>query len=114
MSKKKDPNEVAFNKRMREIARLRKTALTKTFKDNPVAARVATETFDLTERLCKLERFLWKSVVREDGSETCVFTDAAMALHPKHRKLLVRQHKAMAAYMNILGERIALFTDGVK
>ena len=113
MGKKKDPNEVAFNKRMREIACLRKKAL-KTFKNNPVASRAADEMFDLAERLCKLARFLWKPMINDDGDKIFIYTDVARALNPKHRQLLVRQHKVMEAYMDILSERIALFTDGVK
>ena len=113
MGKKKDLNEVAFNKRMREIARLHKKAL-KTFKNNPVASRAADEMFDLAERLCKLERVLWKPMIHDDGDEIFVYTDVASALNPSHRQLLVRQHEGMKASMDILSQRIAWLPHGVQ
>lgn len=108
MSKKKDPNIVLRDKRLRDVARRYKNMVKETsvfgcqFLD-----RMVDENYELAERVVKLEHFLWKVEVK-DGVVVILaaFTDAANALAKKDRDLLVRQYKYMMGYKDTLEQRI--------
>lgn len=107
MSKKKDPNIVLRDKRLRDVARRYKNTVKETsmfgcqFLD-----RMVDENYELAERVVKLEHFLWKVEVKDGVVVLAAFTDAANALAKKDRDLLVRQYKYMMGYKDTLEQRI--------
>ena len=107
MSKKKDPNIVLRDKRLRDVARRYKNTVKETsafgcqFLD-----RMVDENYELAERVVKLEHFLWKVEVKDGIIVLTSFTDAANALAKKDRNLLVRQYKYMMGYKDTLEKRI--------
>ena len=107
MSKKKDPNIVLRDKRLRDAARRFKNTVKETsvfgcqFLD-----RMVDEDYELAERVVKLEHFLWKVEVKDVVVVLEAFTDAANALAKKDRDLLVRQYKYMMGYKDTLEQRI--------
>lgn len=109
---KKDPREVELQRELKDVEKCRKVAVTKTFKKNEVAARVAEEYADLKTKMLKLRHFLWTNKITDSGDVISTYTEAANAIPGKQRQLLVRQYKAMSTYADILGKRLALFTNG--
>ena len=107
MSKKKDPNIVLRDKRLRDVARRYKNMVKETsvfgcqFLD-----RMVDEDYELAERVVKLEHFLWKVEVKDGIVVLTSFTDSANALDKKDRNLLVRQYKYMMGYKDTLEQRI--------
>ena len=107
MSKKKDPNIVLRDKRLRDIARRYKNMVKETsvfgcqFLD-----RMVDEDYELAERVVKLEHFLWKVEVKDGAVVLREFTDAANAIAKKDRGLLVRQFKHMRGYQEALEQRM--------
>ena len=107
MSKKKDPNIVLRDKRLRDVARRYKNMVKETsvfgcqFLD-----RMVDENYELAERVVKLEHFIWKVEVKDGIVVLTSFTDAANALVKKDRGLLVRQYKYMMGYKDTLEQRI--------
>lgn len=67
--------------------------------------RLVHELHDLDEKAIKLGDFLW---VKETEDSPAVYSPEAKVLCGTMRQLMVRQHKAMWAYANILKERINL------
>lgn len=113
MSKKKDPNIVLRDKRLRDVARRYKNTVKETsafgcqFLD-----RMVDENYELAERVVKLEHFLWKVEVKDGGVVVlAAFTDAANALAKKDRDLLVRQYKYMMGYKDTLEQRMERIYD---
>ena len=113
MSKKKDPNIVLRDKRLRDVARRYKNTVKETsafgcqFLD-----RMVDENYELAERVVKLEHFLWKVEVKGGGVVVlAAFTDAANALAKKDRDLLVRQYKYMMGYKDTLEQRMERIYD---
>ena len=113
MSKKKDPNIVLRDKRLRDVARRYKNTVKETsafgcqFLD-----RMVDENYELAERVVKLEHFLWKVEVKDGGVVVlAAFTDAANALAKKDRDLLVRQYKYMMGYKDTLEQRMDRIYD---
>ena len=108
MSKKKDPNIILRDKRLRDVARRYKNMAKETsmfgcqFLDRKV-----DENYELAVRVVKLEHFLWKVEVKDGAVVLAAFTDAANALAKKDRDLLVRQYKYMMGYKDTLEQRIA-------
>ena len=107
MSKKKDPNIVLRDKRLRDVARRYKNTVKETsvfgcqFLD-----RMVDEDYELAERVVKLEHFLWKVEVKDGIVVLTSFTDAANALAKKDRDLLVRQFKHMRGDQEALEQRM--------
>ena len=107
MGKKKDPNIVLRDKRLRDVARRYKNMVKETsvfgcqFLD-----RMVDENYELAERVVKLEHFIWKVEVKDGIVVLTSFTDAANALVKKDRGLLVRQYKYMMGYKDTLEQRI--------
>lgn len=110
MSKKKDPNIILRDKRLRDLVQRKKNAVKETagfgclFLD-----RMVEEDYELMERVIRLEHFIWKVELEPQKdektgkvfAETIVlgeFTDAMNALDKKDRDLLVKQHKHMSIY----------------
>lgn len=122
MSKKKDPNIVLRDKRLRALVRQKKYAQKKYAVQAtsrfgcPFLDRMVDENYDLIERVIKLEHFIWNVRVEEKADEKTGkayevfifdgFTDAANSLAKKDRDLLVRQHKHMLAYEATLEQRM--------
>lgn len=116
MSKKKDPNIILRDKRLRALVRQKKYAAQATSRFGcPCLDRMVDENYDLIERVIKLEHFIWnvrvdKKADKKTGEDYEVFifdgfTDAFNALDKKDRDLLVRQHKHMLAYEAALEQR---------
>ena len=107
MSKKKDPNIILRDKRLRDVTRRYKNTVKETsvfgcqFLD-----RMVDENYELAERVVKLEHFLWKVEVKDGIVVLTSFTDSANALDKKDRNLLVRQYKYMMGYKDTLEQRI--------
>ena len=107
MSKKKDPNIILRDKRLRDVTRRYKNTVKETsvfgcqFLDHMV-----DENYELAERVVKLEHFLWKVEVKDGIVVLTSFTDSANALDKKDRNLLVRQYKYMMGYKDTLEQRI--------
>lgn len=107
MSKKKDPNIVLRDKRLRALVRQKKYAAQATSRFGcPFLDRMVDENYDLIERVIKLEHFIWNVRVEEEAFIFDGFTDAANSLAKKDRDLLVRQHKHMSAYEATLEQRM--------
>ena len=117
MSKKKDPNIILRDKRLRDLVRQKKYAVKAVSRFGcPFLDRMVDEDYDLIERVVKLEHFIWNVRVEKKADEKTgetyevftldEFTDAANALDKKDRDLLVRQHKHMSAYEATLEQRI--------
>ena len=117
MSKKKDPNIILRDKRLRALVqRLKKVSKEVAKFGCPFLDRMVDEDYDLVERVIKLGHFLWNVKVerkedRKTGETHYVFTsgeftDAANALDKKDRDLLVRQYKHMMGYKNTLERRM--------
>lgn len=109
MSKKKDPNEIAFNAELRNNERFRAREL-KEFKDNEVVQRVVNEHRDLREKILRLDHF----INRTDENGVVVKTDLFNALSKAHGRLLVSQLNRMIQYLVILEKRIYLFRKEAK
>ena len=117
MSKKKDPNIVLRDKRLRDLVRQKKYSVKAasrfgcSFLDHMI-----DENYELRERMIKLEHFVWNVVVEEKKDEKTgeayeeltfrEFTAAANALDNKDRVLIVKQHKHMGAYQATLEQRM--------
>ena len=107
MSKKKDPNIILRDKRLRVLAQSRKKTSKEmakfgcTFFD-----RMVDEYYGLAERMINIEHFVWKVENKDDTFVFGEFTDAAKALDKKDRDLIVRQYKHMAGYRDTLERRM--------
>lgn len=107
MSKKKDPNIVLRDKRLRALVHRKKNMVKETAGFGcPSLDRMVDEDYELAERVVKLEHFLWKVEVKDGAVVLAAFTDAANALAKKYRDLLVRQYKYMMGYKDTLEQRI--------
>lgn len=107
MSKKKDPNIILRDKRLRALVYRKKNTVKETAGFGcPFLDRMIDEDYELVERVIKLEHFLWKVEVKDGVVVLTEFTDAANALAKKDRDLLVRQYKHMMGYKDTLEQRI--------
>lgn len=118
MSKKKDPNIVLRDKRLRALVQRKKNAVKETAGFGcPFLDRMVDEDYEIMERVIKLEHFVWKVEIEpqkdEKTGKVCAetvilgeFTDAANALDRKDRDLLVKQHKYMSVYEATLEKRM--------
>lgn len=118
MSKKKDPNIILRDKRLRALVQRRKNAVKETEGFGcPFLDRMVDEDYEIMERVIRLEHFVWKVKLEPQKDEKTgkvyaeivvlgEFTDAANALDKKDRDLLVKQHKHMSIYEAVLEQRI--------
>ena len=107
MSKKKDPNIILRDKRLRALVHHKKNTVKETAGFGcPFLDRMVDEDYELVERVIKLEHFLWKVEVKDGVVVLTEFTDATNALAKKDRDLLVRQYKHMMGYKDMLEQRI--------
>ena len=117
MSKKKDPNIILRDKRLRDLVWQKKRAVKAASGFNcPFLDRMIDENYELIERIIKLEHFVWNVVAEEKQDEKTgedyeeltfrEFTAAANALDKKDRELLVKQYKHMSAYEATLEKRM--------
>lgn len=118
MSKKKDPNIILRDKRLRALAQRKKNAVKETAGFGcPFLDRMVDEDYEIMERVIKLEHFVWKVELEPQKDEKTgkiyaeiivlgEFTDAANALDKKDRELLVKQHKHMTIYEATLEKRM--------
>ena len=122
MSKKKDPNIILRDKRLRALVQRKKNTVKETAGFGcPFLDRMIDEDYELVERVIKLEHFIWNVRVEEKADEKTGetyevftldgFTDAFNALDKKDRDLLVRQHKHMSAYEATLEQRMGRICD---
>ena len=118
MSKKKDPNIVLRDKRLRALAQRKKNMVKETSKFGcQFLDRMVEEYYEIVERVVRLEHFVWKVEIETQKDEKTgkayadiiilgEFTDAANALDKKDRDLLVKQHKHMTIYEATLEKRM--------
>lgn len=118
MSKKKDPNIILRDKRLRALVQRKKNAVKETAGFGcPFLDRMVDEDYEIMERVIRLEHFVWKVELEPQKDEKtgkvyaeiiCLgeFTDAANALDKKDRDLLVKQHKHMSIYEATLEKRM--------
>lgn len=117
MSKKKDPNIILRDKRLRALVRRKKNAVKETEGFGcPFLDRMVEEDYEIMERVIRLEHFVWNVVVEEKQDEKTgeahkeltfgEFTAAANALDKRDRDLLVRQRRHMGAYQATLEQRM--------
>ena len=122
MSKKKDPNIVLRDKRLRDLVWRKKRSVKAASRFGcPFLDRMIYENYELLERMIKLEHFIWNVVVEEKQDEKTgeayeeltfgEFTAVANALDNKDRVLLVKQHKHMGAYQSTLEQRMGRVYD---
>lgn len=117
MSKKKDPNIILRDKRLRDLVWRKKRVVKATSRFGcPFLDRMIDEDYELMERMIKLEHFVWD--IRVEGkkdektgkvyAEITIgeFTNAANALDKRDRDLLVRQRRHMGAYQATLEQRM--------
>ena len=117
MSKKKDPNIILRDKRLRDLVWQKKRAVKEASRFGcPFLDRMIDENYELIERIIKLEHFVWNVRVEGKKDEKTgeaykalafgEFTAAANALDKRDRDLLVRQLRHMEAYQSTLEQRI--------
>lgn len=116
MSKKKDPNLILRDKRLRALAQRMKNTVKETSKFGcPFFDRMVEEDYEIVERVIRLEHFIWKVETQKDEKTGKVytdiiilgeFTDAANALDKKDRDLLIKQYKYMSVYASTLEQRM--------
>ena len=118
MSKKKDPNIILRDTRLRALVFRKKNAVKETAGFGcPFLDRMVDEDYEIMERVIRLEHFVWKVELepQKDAKTGKVyaeiivlgeFTDAANALDKKDRDLLVKQHKHMSIYEATLEKRM--------
>lgn len=118
MSKKKDPNLILRDKRLRALAQRKKNMVKETSKFGcPFFDRMVEEDYEIVERVIRLEHFVWKVEIETQKDEKTgkvyadiiilgEFTDAANALDKKDRDLLIKQHKYMSVYASTLEQRM--------
>ena len=122
MSKKKDPNIILRDKRLRDLVWQKKRSVKAASRFGcPFLDRMIDENYELLERMVKLEHFIWNVVVEEKKDEKTgevykeltfeEFTSAANALDDKDRVLLVKPHKHMGAYQATLEQRMGRVYD---
>ena len=117
-SKKKDPNIILRDKRLRALVQRKKNAVKETAGFGcPFLDRMVDEDYEIMERVIRLEHFVWKVELDPQKDEKtgkvyaeiiCLgeFTDVANALDKKDRDLLVKQHKHMTIYEATLEKRM--------
>lgn len=118
MSKKKDPNIILRDKRLRDLVQRKKNAVKETAGFGcPFLDRMVDEDYEIMERVIRLEHFVWKVELEPQKDEKTgkiyaeiivlgEFTDEANKLDKKDRELLIKQHKHMSIYEATLEKRM--------
>lgn len=118
MSKKKDPNIILRDKRLRALVFRKKNAVKETAGFGcPFLDRMVDEDYEIMERVIRLEHFVWKVELEPQKDEKTgeiyaeiitlgELTDEASKLDKKDLELLRRQHKHMSCYEATLEKRI--------
>ena len=128
MSKKKDPNLVLRDKRLRELEFKRRRTVKEVAKLGcAFLDRMVEEGFALSEKIIKLEHYVWNVEINDVTdektgkkiSEVIVlpsFTanvDDKTAFGKKMLKLLEKQHRSMTVYRGALEERMELIVKNL-
>lgn len=128
MSKKKDPNLVLRDKRLRELEFKRRRTVKEVAKLGcAFLDRMVEEDFALSEKIIKLEHYVWNVEIEDVTdektgkkiSEVIVlpsFTanvDDKTAFGKKMLKLLEKQHRSMTVYRGALEERMELIVKSL-
>ena len=128
MSKKKDPNLVLRDKRLRELEFKRRRTVKKVAKLGcAFLDRMVEEDFALSEKIIKLEHYVWNVEINDVNDEKTgkkiseiivlpSFTanvDASSAAGKKMLKLLEKQHRSMTVYRGALEDRMELIVKNL-
>lgn len=128
MSKKKDPNIVLRDKRLRELELKRRRTVKEVAKLGcAFLDRMVEEDFALSEKIIKLEHYVWNVEIEDvtdektgkKVSEVIVLTsftanvDDKTAFGKKMLKLLEKQHRHMTVYRGALEERMELIVKNL-
>ena len=123
MSKKKDPNLVLRDKRLRELEFKRRRTVKEVAKLGcAFLDRMVEEDFALSDKIIKLEHYVWNVEIEDVTDEKTgkkiseiivlpSFTanvDDKTAFGKKMLKLLEKQHRSMTVYRGALEERMEL------
>lgn len=123
MSKKKDPNLVLRDKRLRELEFKRRRTVKEVAKLGcAFLDRMVEEDFALSEKIIKLEHYVWNVEIEDVTDEKTgkkiseviilpSFTanvDDKTAFGKKMLKLLEKQHRSMTVYRGALEKRMEL------
>lgn len=128
MSKKKDPNLILRDKRLRELEFKRRRTVKKAAKLGcAFLDRMVEEYFALSDKIIKLEHYVWnveiENVTDEKTgkkiSEVVIlpsFTknvDSTTSVGKKMLKLIEKQHRSMTVYHGALEERMELIAKNL-
>ena len=128
MSKKKDPNLVLRDKRLRELEFKRRRTVKEVAKLGcAFLDRMVEEDFALSEKIIKLEHYVWNVEIEDVTDEKTgkkiseiivlpSFTanvDDKTAFGKKILKLLEKQHRSMTVYRGALEERMELIVKSL-
>ena len=128
MSKKKDPNLVLRDKRLRELEFKRRRTVKEVAKLGcAFLDRMVEEDFALSEKIIKLEHNVWNVEIKDVTDEKTgkkiseiivlpSFTqnvDSTTATGKKMLKLLEKQHRYMTVYRGALEERMELIVKNL-
>ena len=128
MSKKKDPNLVLRDKRLRELEFKRRRTVKEVAKLGcAFLDRMVEEDFALSEKIIKLEHYVWNVEIEDVTDEKTgkkiseiivlpSFTanvDDKTAFGKKMLKLLEKQHRSMTVYRGALEERMELIVKNL-
>lgn len=108
MSKKKPYSRIENGKKLRELSRLTVKSV-KLLEDKNAPEwfkRLNDEMLVASERLIKLQDFIWVKATADSAEELSAEYNAIKC--PKARKLLLEQCKVMAKYHEVLTKRMAL------
>lgn len=128
MSKKKDPNLVLRDKRLRELEFKRRRTVKEVAKLGcAFLDRMVEEDFALSDKIIKLEHYVWNVEIEDVTDEKTgkkiseiivlpSFTanvDDKTAFGKKMLKLLEKQHRSMTVYRGALEERMELIVKSL-
>lgn len=128
MSKKKDPNLILRDKRLRELEFKRRRTVKEVAKLGcAFLDRMVEEDFALSEKIIKLEHYVWNVEINDVTDENTgkkisevivlpSFTanvDDKTAFGKKMLKLLEKQHRSMTVYRGALEERMELIVKNL-
>lgn len=128
MSKKKDPNLVLRDKRLRELEfKHRRTVKEVAKLGCAFLDRMVEEDFALSDKIIKLEHYVWNVEIEDVTDEKTgkkiseiivlpSFTanvDDKTAFGKKMLKLLEKQHRSMTVYRGALEERMELIVKSL-
>ena len=126
MSKKKDPNIVLRDKRLRELDIKHRRAVKEISKLGcEFLDRMVEEDFALSEKIIRLEHFVWNVQIEDVTDEKTgkkiseiiilgSFTENAARFSKKMLKLLEKQHAAMTVYRGALEERMHIVAGDIE